>query len=118
MKLRIPGSGDELVPFVIPHEAGIYVEALLELPVGTNLLASSDRISWAAFVKIWSRVTGNPAALEKVTVEDHAELKPGGFGREMGEMYAYMQDFGYHGGDPSVTFSQDVSTIYPTSNTC
>lgn len=108
MKIRIPGEGDMAVPFVVPQEAGTFASALLCLPVGTSLLAYGDRISWKEYVKLWSKITGVAATLEKVTVVDHAKLLPGGFGEEIGEMYGYMQDFGYDGSDPKVTLSENV----------
>jgi len=112
--LRMPGSGDVPIPLVHTKDTGAYVWALNQLPAGTNLLASSDRILWADYVKLWSKITGVPAAFEKTTVAVHAALRPdNGFGEEFGEMLAYAQDFGYDGSDPSVTFSADVTPKIP-----
>ncbi|KAK3647904.1 hypothetical protein LTR56_007878 [Elasticomyces elasticus] len=113
MKLRIPGQGDTPVPFVVPDDAGHYVYALTQLPIGTNLLAFGGMVTWTEYVKLWTKATGVPAVLEKVTVEEHAKLVPGGFGEEMAHMYGYMVDFGYHGGDPSVTFTSDIKVEIP-----
>lgn len=127
--LRIPGAGDQPVPFVVPTDAGQFVLTLTRLPVGTILLAFADKITWAEYVELWSKTTGHAATLEKTTVAEHAKLLPGGFGEEMAEMYAYvwrnlmssleaylpsyryMVDFGYDGGDPAVTQSSDVRHI-------
>ena len=109
MTLKIPGAGDEPIPFVVPQDAGIFALALTKLPVGTNLLAFSDYVTWAEYVRLWSEVTRTPATMEKTTVEDPAQLMPGGFGEEMAEMYGYMVDFGYHGGDPAVTLASEAS---------
>ncbi|KAK5724566.1 hypothetical protein LTR15_004612 [Elasticomyces elasticus] len=113
MKLRIPGQGDTPVPFVVPDDAGHYVYALIQLPIGTNLLAFGGMVTWTEYVKLWTKATGMPAVLEKVTIEEHAKLVPGGFGEEMAHMYGYMVDFGYHGGDPSVTFTSDIKIDLP-----
>jgi hypothetical protein len=93
------------------------------------MLAYGDRKTWAEYVKMWSDITGTSAILENVTVVEHAKLYDGGFGEEMGvwqclelfanpkaltaaqEMYGYMRDFGYHGGDPSVTLSENVGPV-------
>ncbi|KAK5679774.1 hypothetical protein LTS10_007722 [Elasticomyces elasticus] len=115
MKLRIPGQGDTPVPFVVPDDAGHYVYALTQLPIGTNLLAFGGMVTWTEYVKLWTKATGVPAVLEKVTVEEHAKLVPGGFGEEMAHMYGYMVDFGYHGGDPSVTFTSDLKIDLPVT---
>jgi hypothetical protein len=61
-------------------------------------------------VRIWSKVTGVPAAFEKSTVAPMDKLAPGGYGEEIAEMFAYSQDFGYWGADDaSVIFPKDVS---------
>ena len=113
MLLRMPGSGDVPIPLVHPKDTGNYVWALSQLPAGTNMLASSERILWADYVKLWSKITGVPAAFEKTTVAEHAKLAPeNGFGEEIGEMLAYAQNYGYDGSDPSVVFSADVSRMF------
>ncbi|KFY54197.1 hypothetical protein V497_07886 [Pseudogymnoascus sp. VKM F-4516 (FW-969)] len=109
MKLRIPGNGDVPIPLVVPSDAGNFVKALTRLPAGTNLMAFGDRLTWSDYVKLWSKVTGVPATFEKATVLEHSNLAPGGYGEEMAEMYAYAQDFGYDGSDPSVVTVQEVS---------
>lgn len=115
MILKIPGEGDNAVPFVVPEDAGKYVLALASLPVNTNLLAFSERITWKDYVALWSKITGVPAKLLKTTVAEHSKLDGrGGFAEEIGEMYGYMVDFGYHGGDPTVTFSAAVSRDHLT----
>lgn len=109
MLLRIPGSGDMPVPLVDPSDAGAFVQALWKLPPGQNLLAYGDLMTWEEYVKLWSKVTGVPAAFEKATVADQDKIGPGGFGDEIGEMFAYAQEFGYWGAeDKSVTFSKDL----------
>jgi hypothetical protein len=112
MKLKIPGSGDVPIPLVVPSDCGYFVRALTQAPAGTNLLAFGDRMRWADYVTLWSKTTGIPATFEKTTVAEHAKLAPNGYGEEIAEMYAYAQDFGYDGSDPSVIYAQDVSSDY------
>ncbi|KAF2162535.1 hypothetical protein M409DRAFT_27158 [Zasmidium cellare ATCC 36951] len=115
--LRIPGDGDCPIPFAVPQDAGKYVLALMNLPVKTNLLAFSDRITWEEYVALWSKITGVSAKLIRTSVAEHSRLdRNRGFAEEIGEMYGYLGDFGYHGGDPSVTFSATVQMeLSPTS---
>lgn len=110
MVLRIPGEGDIPIPLVVPSDAGNFVKALTQVPAGKTLLAFGDRMTWTDYVKLWSKITGVNARLEKTTVAEHAKLAPGGYGEEIAEMYAYAQDFGYDGGDPSVISAKEVST--------
>lgn len=108
MLLKIPGSGDEPIPLVHTQDTGNFVDALLNLPVGTNMLAFGDRLAWPDYVELWSSITGFPATFEKTTVEEHSKLGPADHSAEMAEMYGYMQDFGFDGGDSSVVYSRDV----------
>ncbi|KUJ18857.1 NAD(P)-binding protein [Mollisia scopiformis] len=109
MLLRIPGDGNMPVPIVHPSDAGVFVQALAKLPPGKNLIAYANLITWEEYVKLWSKVTGVPAAFEKATIADHDKIVPGGLGEEVGEMFAYAQEFGYWGGDDkSVTFTKDL----------
>ena len=46
------------------------------------------------------------------TVLEHDRFAPGGYGEEMGEMYAYALEFGYWGKeDETVVFAKDVSFL-------
>jgi hypothetical protein len=109
MLLKVPGSGNIPIPLVVPSDAGNFVYALTKVSPGKNVLAFGDLLLWSDYVKLWSKITGVPAAFEHSTVETMDKLAPGGYGEEIGEMYAYAQDFGYWGGDPSVIYARDVS---------
>jgi len=106
---KVPGSGNVLIPLIVPTDAGNFVEALTKVPPGKNVLAFGDLLLWSDYVKLWSKVTEVPAAFEHSTVATMDRLAPGGYGEDIGEMYAYAQNFGYWGGDPSVAFAKDVS---------
>jgi hypothetical protein len=77
------------------------------------VLAYNGRLTWNEYVKLWSKIVGVPATFAKTTVSAHADLAPEGFGDEMAQMYAYAQDFGYDGSDPSVIHANSVSTYTP-----
>ena len=109
MLLRIPGSGNVPIPLVVPPDAGEFVKAVTKVAPGKNVLAFGDLIIWAEYVKLWSKITGVPAEFEHSTVGDLDRIALGGYGIEIGEMYAYAQDFGYWGkDDKSVVFAKDV----------
>jgi hypothetical protein len=108
--LRIPGTGNTPIPLLVPSDAGAFAKALTQVSPGKNLLAFGDLLTWEEYVKMWSRITGVKATFERKTVEDHDRFAPGGYGEEIGEMYAYALEFGYWGaGDESVIFAKDVS---------
>ncbi|KAG4444382.1 hypothetical protein IFR05_000147 [Cadophora sp. M221] len=107
--LAIPGSGDVPIPLFVPSDAGKFVKALSRVSPGKNLIAYGDLMTWSEYVALWSKTTGLPAAFEKTTVAVHDKLAPGGYGEEIGEMYGYMQDFGYWAkDDTSVIFPKDL----------
>lgn len=108
--LAVPGSGDVPIPLIVPSDAGNFVKALSQVSPGKNLLAFGDLLTWSEYVALWSKTTGFPAAFQKSTVAVLDKLAPGGYGEEIGEMYAYAQDFGYWAKeDLSVIFAKDVS---------
>jgi hypothetical protein len=110
MLLKIPGSGNVPIPLIVPSDAGHFVKALTKVSPGKNVLAFADMLLWSDYVKLWSKITGVPAAFEHSTVEAMNKFAPGGYGEELGEMYAYAQDFGYWAkDDSSVVFAKDVS---------
>lgn len=110
MLLRIPGARNIPTPFVVPSDAGEFVKALTNASPGKNVLAFGDLMLWADYVKLWSKITGVPAAFEHSTIDDLDKVAPGGYGIKTAEMYAYAQDFGYWGkDDSSVGFARDVS---------
>lgn len=110
MLLRLPGSRDAPCPLIVPSDAGAFAKALTKVAPGKNVLAFGDLMPWSEYVALWSKITGVRAAFENSTVEDMDKAAPGGFGVEMGEMYAYADEFGYWGEqDSSVVFARDVS---------
>ncbi|KAH7413108.1 hypothetical protein BKA64DRAFT_771082 [Cadophora sp. MPI-SDFR-AT-0126] len=107
--LAVPGTGDVPVPLIVPSDAGKFVKALSQVSSGKNLLAFGDLMTWSEYVALWSKITGLPAKFEQSTVDALDKLAPGGYGEEIGEMYAYMQEFGYWGkDDDSVIFPKDL----------
>ena len=63
------------------------------------MLGTSSLLSFSDFVELWGRLCGVEAILETLTVDEIDELFPGGHGREVGETMAYVQEFGWDGGE-------------------
>ncbi|KFY06679.1 hypothetical protein V492_07844 [Pseudogymnoascus sp. VKM F-4246] len=107
--LRTPGNGPHPIPFVVPSDTGNYVLALTKMPPGKKLVACSERLTWAAYTELWSRVVGVKAVYEPCSIEEHDRAVPGGSGEMVGKMYEYATEFGYWGdGDPNVVFPEDL----------
>lgn len=110
MLLRIPGTGNVPIPFHNTVDTGKYAKALTKVSPGKNLLCFSDMLTFPEYVALWSKTRGVPAAFELTTIDVHAKLSPAGYGEEIGEMFAYMVEFGYWGKDPSTIYPKDVSS--------
>ncbi|KAF3057505.1 NmrA family domain-containing protein 1 [Trichoderma lentiforme] len=113
--LRVPGNGDMPVPFIVPEDTGYFVKALTQVPAGKNLIAFGDRLTWDDYIRLWSNITGIPAVFERTTVSEHAKLAPWGFGKEIAEMLAYAQEFGYDGSDPTIVSAQQLEVDVPVT---
>lgn len=116
MVLRIPGSGPHPIPFLVPSDTGNYVLALSKVSPGKKLVGCSDRLTWAEYTKLWSRVVGVKAVYEPCTIEEHVLAVPGEGTKMVGDLYEYATQFGYWGdGDPDVVFPEDVSFAPPVT---
>jgi hypothetical protein len=57
--------------------------------------------TWPEWIKAWGHVVGQPnVSYKQITVDEFHRAIPGGFGKEIGEMFEYTSDPGYDGGDP------------------
>jgi hypothetical protein len=84
---------------------GPFVEALLQLPPGTNLVGAGSLISWSEWCNILGRVNGVACTFEKQdrrVIEDAA----GVVGREIADMYQFFEEYSYCGVD-----EEDI--VYP-----
>lgn len=70
-------------------------------------------LSWTDLLKVWCEVNEVPfGGFASVPVEVFQNFIPvPGLGREIGEMMAFMDEFGYAGGDESVILPGDVSSF-------
>ncbi|KAJ4178296.1 hypothetical protein NW755_013308 [Fusarium falciforme] len=109
-----PGNPDTPVAQVdARHDTGLFVKALTQVGPGKNLLGASGFLSWNEFAALWGKVHGVQCRFQRL---DRAVLEnaiPGGVGEELADMYEYIGDFGYHGGDPSVIFPADLGVDVP-----
>lgn len=66
-------------------------------------------LSWNEWVVIWGRVHGVKCRFERLDRKVVEDAIPGGVGEELADMFGYISDFGYDGGDPSVVHPKDAS---------
>lgn len=99
------------MPFVVPQaDTGEFVKALvLDLPVGTEVLAASEFLTMPEWTEIWARTLGVKAVYEQVSPKAFFSGVPDEAEKEFTETFTYVDEFGFTGGDPAVKTVEQVS---------
>ncbi|TKA77272.1 hypothetical protein B0A49_00971 [Cryomyces minteri] len=93
------------------------VLGLVQAPPGKTLLGVGEMISFKKWPVTWGKPVMNQGCkYEESTVEEFDTTMPGGMGRDMGEMFLYMGQYGYDGGDPSVVHPEDLGVDIPATS--
>ncbi|KAF7556050.1 hypothetical protein G7Z17_g1749 [Cylindrodendrum hubeiense] len=111
---RVPTLGDAPVAMVdASRDTGVFVNALLQVEPGIHLLGCSDVLSWNEFAALWGKIHGVTSRFESLDRKVLEDAVPGGIGEELADMFAYIGEFGYDGGDPGVTYPKDLGVDVP-----
>ena len=105
------GSGKNPIPhFNTQRDCGYVVRAALQNPPGKNILGVGSMLSMTEYLKIWCEANKVPfGGFDSIPLEVFEELvSVPGLGKELGEMLAFIDEFGYDGGDPIVVYPEDV----------
>ena len=108
------GSGTNPIPhFNTERDCGYVVRAALQTPPGKNILGVGSTLSWTEYLKIWCDINKVPfGGFDPIPLGVFEKVVPiPGLGKEMGEMLAFMDEFGYDGGDPAIVHPKDVSKL-------
>ena len=94
------------MPYIVPEtDTGPFVHALVTtVHTGKYLLAYREMICLGDVMKVWERVNGVKASVRRTTFEEDAALD-----MERAETFAFVNEYGYDGGDPEIVHAQDVS---------
>lgn len=112
--LRMPLDGNAPVPMVeARHDTGHFTKALVQVPPGQNLLGYASMLSWNEWVLLWGRIHGVTCRFERLDRKVVENAIPGGIGEEFADMFEYISEFGYDGGDPSVVHPKDLGVEIP-----
>lgn len=109
------GSGKEPLPHLdVEADLGRIVVAAVESPPGKKILAAGDMISWSDQLKVWCEVNRvSFGGFDELPIEVFDKFFPiPGLGKELGEMMAFMDEFGYAGGDLNVVLPEEVSNWF------
>ena len=98
----------------VKKDTGYFVRALTQLPPGKTVMAAGTWCTWPEWIKTWAMVVGKQSvdvSYKQITVEDFDQAIPGGFGKEVGEMFEYTSDPEYDGGDVEVLRLEDLKKV-------
>ncbi|KAH6685469.1 hypothetical protein F5X68DRAFT_262701 [Plectosphaerella plurivora] len=90
------------------YDTGVFTLALVKAPAGQNLLGTRGLLSWSEFAALWGKVHGVEARFERIDRQIVENAIPGGIGEELADMFEYIGEFGYDGGDPTVVLPKDL----------
>jgi hypothetical protein len=104
-------SPDWKCPFIVADkDTGSFVKALIDLPPGINLEATSEDLTFPQWAQLWGDTLGVKATYKQVSVERHFDGMPDELTLEMSQCYQYENEFGQRGGDPNVVSTKRVSS--------
>ena len=90
---------------------GYVVRAALHSPPGKEILGVGSLIGWKEYLKTWCDVNKVPYGgydeISVATLEQQMQMP--GLGKEVGDMFLFIDEFGYDGGDPNTVHAQNVS---------
>ena len=111
--MSFPTDPPKPVPFLeVNADTGTYVYAIAQLPPGKSYMAAGTVCSWTEYMRLWSEVTGARGRYQQSTLEQFAKAssdEPSGW--EIGEMFEYMSDPGYDGGDKELLYVEDIRKV-------
>ncbi|KAF2015460.1 NAD(P)-binding protein [Aaosphaeria arxii CBS 175.79] len=114
-QLGYPLGGDVKFPMVDPRaDTGVFVKALVEVAPGKNLVGAGNAITWNEWSQLWGKHHGVACTYAKTDPKE-LETHYGSFGQELADMFAYMEEFGYDGGDPEVVYPWDLGVDVPVT---
>ncbi|KAF1962021.1 NAD(P)-binding protein [Byssothecium circinans] len=106
--LGMPMGGEKKFPIVDPvADTGNFTKALLSLPPNTHLVGAGSLISWTDYAAIWAKINNVSVSFAPFPGAV-LEQNMGTAGKELADMFRYMDEFGYDGGDPSVVYPWEV----------
>jgi len=96
-------------PFVdVEKDTGAFVKALIDAPAPMHVLGTSETLTVAEFLALWSEETGMPSRHEQSPEEEMTKDDVTGLGLEFLETFKFVDEFGYNGGE-TVLLPEDVS---------
>ena len=106
-------SGDIKVPIAdVESDVGSWVQALFQgTDPGTVLVGATEMLSWKEWLELWAERNGVRARFCQTTQEEFSSRIPG-ISDAVAEEFAFVEEFGFAGGDAKVVYPDDVSSFH------
>ncbi|KAG6890059.1 hypothetical protein C0995_012517 [Termitomyces sp. Mi166 len=117
--VSLPADPNTPLPMIDPSkDTGHLVRALIQVPPGKTVLGFGSMISWNDYMKLWGNILGFPGSrYEQIDIKTAARLVlDRELGYEIAEGFAFMGEFGFDGGDPTMLHPQDLGVDCPTTS--
>jgi hypothetical protein len=100
---------------LISSTLGKFTKALVQAAPGKNLLGFGSMMGFKEFAAIWGRVHGVKCSFQQSDRKSIEAAIPGGVGEMIMDMFDFIAEFGFDGGDPSVVHPKDVCCAFSAS---
>ncbi|KAH7417677.1 NmrA-like family protein [Cadophora sp. MPI-SDFR-AT-0126] len=117
-RLALVGSGLTRQPHIsIANDLGRIVHCALFIPPQRTILAAGSMLSYTSQMEIWCRINKVPfGGFDELSIDVFENFFPvPGLGRELGEMMAFMDEFGY-AGDWDVVLPEQLGVECPMTS--
>lgn len=105
------------MPHVVAHrDTGPFVQVLVDMPPGKNVLAVSEYMTFPEYAETWGRVLGVRVVYQQVTSEAFYKEVPGPLAEELDVGFEYIEEFGFTGGDASVLEAGQLGVEVPVTS--
>ena len=109
--MRFPTSPLTIIPHLDPRkDVGPFVQALLQLPPNSTLMAAGTWCTWPEWIQKWGQILGINTSYKQVTLADFEKWMPGGLGQELGDMFEFSTEL-FDRGDPNVLKATDLEKV-------
>jgi len=90
-------------------ETGTIMKALVDLPAGKHVIAYRELMPLEQFAGIWGKMLGVQAIVKHDGIgSSMGQIPDALLKKELDETFAYAEEFGFWGGDPSVIHPEDI----------
>lgn len=105
-------SGDIKVPLAdLESDMGSWVSALFDVDPCVTLVGATDSLTWREWLEKWARHNGVVARIRHCSDEE-VSTKFAGMSDALLEVAAFLQEYGYTGGNPEAVYAESVSSSY------